>query len=148
MRINYKIIMLMILLSFLFSGCQTSPAFTPEGTKAEPSYLKPSEYVDDFNKVVTLIYTIKNPTNLDFTGKVSYQYNKECIRLSEEETKVNVKIDKKEDSYSVKVSPTVGNRWEAYKEGCYGTQKILLVLRNKEGTIVYSSQSVDITITR
>lgn len=141
-RIILLSVIVVSILGLFMSGCTTptKPYFEDSKVKAEPTFLRP----DDTNGRLVLHYTIQNPTSLDFSGKVSYKYNEDCIRIYNQETEVNIPLGE-DDSYSVDVVPTgVRN----YDEDCYGTQTILLVLSNAEGTLIYDSQSVEISVTR
>jgi hypothetical protein len=128
----------------LMVGCApTNPYFEKDKVKAEPTFITPT---NTQHNQLTLHYTIKNPTNMDFNGKVSYKYNEDCLSLINKQTSVPIPTGR-DDAYSVTVSANMPYR-ETYDEKCYGTQNILLVLSNNEGTIVYDSQNVEISVTR
>jgi len=139
----------LVITLFVVSCAQNvNPQFIKDKVKAEPSFLKPTD--GNHNQLI-LYYNLKNPTNIDFPGKVSYKYDENCLTLDSKETKVSIPVNKREDSYSVNVRPRNYNLnfgVRDYDDKCYGTQSILLVLSNNEGTVVYDSVSVEISVTR
>ena len=141
MKEKIFIIVALVVASFFLAGCESkNPYFVKDTIKIEPTYLRPNIN----NDRVVLHYEIKNPTELDFNGNVSYKYDTDCLRIYTTETEV-VTPAKEDDGYSVDI---VLSSERNYPENCYGTQSILLILSNSEGTILYDSESVDLSVTK
>lgn len=133
MKLKYLYLLMYFLILFI-SGCvgfSNNPYIKEVYT--EPSFI---DYSTQSSKI---IYTIYNPSQIDFDGKISLTYDDKCLNI-QDETEVKVAAEKE-------IPGTISIQ-KAYslKEECYKDQQIILNLINKKGDIIYHTTTTNIKL--
>lgn len=135
MKKTYLVGMGLFFLIFI-SACNIKVSNNPyvKEAYAEPSYIDASS---DTSKV---IYTITNPSQIDFKGKIVPDFNKECFTFYPDSQQIEVKAGSdKAGILSVRKNYNP-------KPECYKDQEIVLRLSNEGGSLIYNSKSLTIKL--
>lgn len=127
---------------FIFNTGGNKPIF--KDAYVDPTYLIPTA-TDSARAII--IYEIKNPTLLDFSGNVEFSYDKDCLNIHTTEQQVDVK-SKSNQAFNKDVQTVNTNRYSDFPEKCYQTQSIFLKLSDFENTVVYDTKEIKVTIAR
>ena len=130
-----KIIILSMLVIIFINGCNIDVSDNPyiEEIFSEPSFM------DSTIDSIKIVYTIKNPSQIDFNGKLSINFKKECLSANEE-NQIEVKAES-EKSGTISL-----RRVSRIKEECYTDQQVIFNLANEDGTILYDTDTIIIKL--
>ena len=126
----------LLLILVIISGCNIKVSNNPYIKEA---YSDPP-YIDLSSDSSKIVYTIINPSKIDFKGKIFPEFNKECFSYSQESYLVEVK------SNSDKSGIMPIKKGYNLKSDCYKDQDIILRLSNEEGSLIYNSKTIKLKL--